>query len=397
MKKTILKLGWEFPPIAWGGLGKACYGLVKGLTKQEMHIKLVLPNAQETHIKGCTIIHAPTCEKITSTSRTNPSIKKEIYNNLYTNLFKRVATYAQSCKQIAHTKEFDIIHAHDWMTCKAAINIKKITSKPLILHIHSTEVDRQGKNIKKVIYNIEKKAMRAADKIIAVSNYTKKRIAKFYDIPRHKIEVVHNAPTLSEERCTQKKVIAVKDFLLKKTHVHQDTFKVLFLGRLTAQKGPEYFLKAARKILQQHKAVEFIMAGDGDMTSKLKKKVRKTNMQKHVTFTGYLRGCQIDQAYQLADVYVMPSVCEPFGLAPLEAMKNGTPVIVSKNAGVCEVITNCLKINYKSPNNIAKTIIKLVQSKELQQKLSEGGKREIKKLNWEKAAQRCVAVYRSLQ
>ena len=401
MKITILKLGWEFPPNSWGGLGNACYGLVKGLIHNGIKVKLVLPNKQKSFLNDCKIIHAPAIKhNIEKKYSKETSIKKKIYNTLYTNLFKRVSHYTTSCRNISDVENFDIIHAHDWMTFKAAIKIKKSKNKPLIVHVHSTEVDRQGiNNIKKEIYNIEKNGMEIADKIIAVSNFTKKRIIKYYKISPKKIEVIHNAITLKRSGCNKKEIDKIKNLIKKqseKINTNKKKFKVLFLGRLTAQKGPGYFIDTAHKILQSKNNVEFIVVGDGDMKNKIIKKATKLGISKNIIFTGYLQGCQIDSIYKLADVYVMPSVCEPFGLAPLESMKNGTPVILSKDAGVCEIIKNCLKVNYWNINQMAKKVIQLLESPLLHKKLSINGKKEIKKISWNKTAQKCKVLYKQI-
>jgi len=188
MKKKVLKLGWEFPPNSWGGLGVACCGLVKGLFNCGAKVKLVLPNKQKNYFKNCELLYART------DFSKDLGIKKNIYQNLYTNLFRRVYCYARSCEQIACENDFDVIHAHDWMTFKAAIRVKQISKKPLVVHVHSTEIDRQGKgDIKQRIYDIERSGMQEADCVIAVSNFEKQRIIKYYDIPAEKISIVHNA------------------------------------------------------------------------------------------------------------------------------------------------------------------------------------------------------------
>jgi len=228
--------------------------------------------------------------------------------------------------------------------------------------------------------------MQKADRVVAVSEFTKKRIIKYYGISPDKITVVHNAITFNEKDLKPKKIFFRKN----------KTPKVLFLGRLTGQKGPEYFLAAAHKILQSKKNVEFIFAGDGDMKNKLKRRATKLGINKKIKFTGFLKGSQVDKMYRASDIYVMPSVCEPFGIAPLEAMKNGTPCVVSKDAGVCEIIQNCLKINFRNVNGIAKEIIKLLESPELCKKLSINGIEEIKSFSWDKAAQKCIKVYKEI-
>ena len=383
---TVLKLGWEFPPNNWGGLGVACYGVVEGLIQNNVKVILVLPNKQKNILKNCKVIHAISVK--------NNQKDENVYKNLYTNLFSKIVNYGKSCQEIVKKESFDIIHAHDWMTFKAAIKLKKITGKPLVVHVHSTEVDRQGcKNKKQKIYDIEKSGMQVADKVFAVSEYTKNRIIKYYKIDADKIEVVHNAICITNNK-TELKDMEKKVYLekLKKSK----NKKVLFLGRLTFQKGPEYFIKAAKKVLQSRDDIEFIVAGDGDMKNKLIKLACKLGIRKKIIFTGFLKGSLVDEAYKLSDVYVMPSLCEPFGLAPLESIRNNTPVIVSKNAGVCEIIKNCLKINFSDTDQIAKKILKLINSPDLHQKMTTEGLKEVSKLTWDKAVRKCIKIYEML-
>ncbi len=405
MKLKILKLGWEFPPNNWGGLGVACYGLVKGLINNDVKVTLVLPNSQKSNLKNCNIVSAQT-DLITSNKNLifdkhkTISVKKKIYNNLYSNLHKKISNYAKFCTDFVVTQNFDLIHAHDWMTLKAAVKIKKISGKPLVIHVHSTEIDRQGKDrAKKEIYKIEKIGMQEADCIIAVSNFTKKRIVKYYKIDPKKIKVVHNAISFEDRNFNNNNSIMQDPLLQKKLDkiFSSKNFKVLFLGRLTAQKGPKYFLSAAHKILQHRDDVEFIVAGDGDMKSKLIKKSAELKISKKIIFTGFLRGEQIDKIYKAADVYVMPSVCEPFGLAPLEAMKNGTPVVLSKDAGVCEIIKNCLKVDFWNTGQIKNKVIQLLDSPQLYKKLVEQGKKEVHNFSWNTAAQKCVKIYMEMK
>ncbi|MBD3231755.1 glycosyltransferase [Candidatus Dependentiae bacterium] len=388
MAITVLKLGWEFPPNNWGGLGVACYGVVGGLIENQIKVILVLPNKQKNILKKCKLIHAKSLK--------NDKKNENVYKNLYTNLFNRINYYAKSCQKLVEKEKFDLIHAHDWMTFKSAIKLKKITGKPLVVHVHSTEVDRQGyKNKKQKIYDIEKNGMQLADKVFAVSNYTKKRIIRYYKIDPNKIEIMHNAISITNGKNKLKIENEIKKRSLEKIKASRNK-KILFLGRLTAQKGPEYFIKAALKVLQHRKDVEFIIAGDGDMKSKLQKEVHNLGISKKVFFAGFLKGDLVDLAYKISDIYVMPSVCEPFGLAPLESIKNNTPVIISKNAGVCEVINNCLKINFSNTEQIANQILKLINSPDLYKSMVEKGRKEINKLTWDCTAQKCIKIYKQL-
>ncbi len=402
MQIKILMLGWEFPPYSWGGLGTACSGLVKSLTQNNIKVDLVLPYSHKTNIDNCNIVCAQT-DLVKYDKYKKSYLKRKIYNNLYTNLPKKISYYTKSCSTIAKLNNFDLIHAHDWLTFKAAIKLKKISGKPLIVHVHSTEFDRKGeKNIKKNIFNIEKKGMQFADKVITVSAFEKKRIIKHYGIDPEKIEVVHNAIITSKEEQTNYK-INLDDFpFLKKIQKisEKQTKIILFLGRLTFQKGPEYFIQAAQKILNLQKenvhlgSVHFVVAGDGDMKYKLKKLSTKLGLGKNITFTGFLKKDEVDWILKIADIYVMPSVYEPFGIAPLEAMLNRTSVIISKNAGVGEIIKNCIKVDYFDTQKISLEIINLLEDNDLHKKLVTNGLAEVKQINWSTAAIKCINVYK---
>ena len=401
MQLKILMLGWEFPPYSWGGLGTACNGLVRGLTKNDIKVDLVLPYNHTTDIKKCNIICAQT-DLVKYNTYKKSYLKKKIYNNLYTNLPKKISHYTKSCSIIAKLNNFDLIHAHDWLTFKAAIKLKKISRKPLIVHIHSTEFDRNGKkNIKKNIFNIEKKGMQFADKIITVSDFEKKRIIKYYGIDSKKIEVVHNAIITQKETIIPNKVNIDNYPSLKKIQKisTKKTKIILFLGRLTFQKGPEYFIQAAQFYLNNHKnidgeSVHFVVAGDGDMKYKLKKLSTKLGLGKNITFTGFLKKDEVNWILNIADIYIMPSVYEPFGIAPLEAMLNKTSVIISKNAGVGEIIKNCIKVDYNDPQKIAYEIANLLENNNLQQKLITNGLAEAKQINWSTSATKCINIYK---
>ena len=411
MAIKILKLGWEFPPNSWGGLGVACYGLTQGLSNNGATVSLVLPHEQITDIKKCKILCAPVDlhknfvlrqasayaeasadrqdeRKETSEKNVvNKFSKNKVYKNLYTDIFSKVSRYAKNCQNVALTQDFDVIHAHDWLTFKAGMKIKKLTKKPLFVHVHSIEFDRCGekKGCKKII-DIEKKGMQVADCIMAVSNCTKERIIKYYDISADKIFVVHNAiSSKSVDNHPERE----QEFSSKTKP------KVLFLGRLTVQKGPEYFLKAAHKILQQKDNIEFVIAGSGDMKNKLVRLTKKLGIEESVTFTGFLQGEEIDNMYRQADVYVMPSVYEPFGLTPLEAMRNGVPVIVSKCAGVCEIIKNCFKVDFWNTDDIAQKVLCLLNNSKLREDFSVNGKKEVSKFSWDNAAEKCIKIYKN--
>ncbi|MFH1682845.1 MAG: glycosyltransferase family 4 protein, partial [Candidatus Woesearchaeota archaeon] len=343
MSKRILMFGWEFPPNNQGGLGTACEGLVKGLTAQGKEVILVLPEKQESSIPGLKIV-SPHLKRISVNSLLQAYHTEESYSSSYkrnkgslygNNLFSEVERYAQAIEEVVREEEFDLIHAHDWLTYKAGLKAKQLSGKPLIVHVHATEFDRTGGNgINQFVYIIEKEGMEKADLVITVSNFTKNKVIEHYGIPAEKIRVVHNAVAFNDNQFRG-------EF---------NTFKreplVLFLGRITLQKGPDYFLDTAKRILELRKNINFVMAGRGDMEEQMIEQAAALGLSDKFLFAGFLRGAEIDRMYQMADVYVMPSVSEPFGITPLEAMRNDVPVIISKQSGVSEVITHCLKVDF---------------------------------------------------
>jgi glycosyltransferase involved in cell wall biosynthesis len=266
------------------------------------------------------------------------------------------------------------------MTYPAGEAVSRQSCKPLIVHVHSTEFDRSGEHVNQQVYDIEQQGMHAAAKVIAVSNLTKNTILKHYDVPSEKVEVVHNAAEHSGN---------------ESQHVPLDkTDKiVLFLGRITMQKGPEYFLAAAKKVLEEINNVKFIMAGNGDMMHRTIELAARMGIGHKVLFTGFLRGEDVDRAYQMADLYVMPSVSEPFGIAPLEAMNRNVPVLISKQSGVAEIVSHALKVDFWDINEMANKMIAVLKRPSLQKTLSRNGFHEANKFNWEDSAMKVKKIY----
>jgi glycogen synthase len=301
------------------------------------------------------------------------------------NLFAEVERYAQKAALIAADVEHDIIHAHDWMTYKAALDAQKVSGKPLVVHIHATELDRTGGNsVHQFVYDTEREGMHAAQRVITVSNFTKNKIIDHYDVDPNKITVIHNAVDHSKHEWGQ-----------QSKSLPDEEKVVLFLGRITLQKGPDYFIQAARKVLDYMDNVTFVMAGVGDMLPSLIEKSAQFGMSDKMLFTGFLRGPDTDRAYQMADLYVMPSVSEPFGITPLEALKNNVPVLISKQSGVSEVLSHCLKTDFWDVNEMASKIISVLEYDTLKMALRENGSLEVKKFNWDVPAGRCMEVYNS--
>lgn len=400
----VLMFGWEFPPFNTGGLGTACYGLTKGLANNGIDVTFVLPHMPEqAKSEFVKLISAGNLSKIklrglktklagymTSEEysksillRNIPQKQREIYGR---DLFAEVYRYSQKAGLIARHEPHDVIHCHDWMTYQAGIKAKKISGKPLVIHVHATEFDRTGGNgVNQVVYNLEKQGMHVADSIIAVSHFTKNKIVDHYGIPPDKIQVVHNAIEFNDNQ------FSYEDFGIK-----QSNKVVLFLGRITLQKGPDYFLYAAKRVLDIDPTIRFIIAGSGDMAASMIEKAADLGIADKVLFSGFLKGPDIDKAYQMADLYVMPSVSEPFGLTPLEAMRNKTPVIISKQSGVSEVITNCLKVDFWDIEKMASQIIGVLKYQEAHESLKENGFSEVKKFSWDIPARKCIDTYKQV-
>ena len=420
----VLMFGWEFPPKSTGGLGTACFGLTKGLVNAGVQVNFVLPASDEfqSHVNILPAFKKMSEGNIsfrTIRSNLTPYITSQEYGQslgkhlssspgfhsfqqIYgSNLFEEVERYSEEAVRIAieefQKNRFDIIHCHDWLTFKAGINAKQSTGVPLIIHIHATEFDRTAdQGVNQYVYEIEKQGMLLADKIIAVSNYTKLRIIRHYGIPPEKIVVIHNAVDTADSREHFQ-----ESFPIKK---HEKI--VLYLGRLTIQKGPDYFLYAAKKVLDYEKAkankkmpsesIKFIIAGTGDMEHLMIEKAAELDISQNVLFAGHLSGVQVDQAYKMADLYVMPSVSEPFGITPLEAARNKTPVIISKQSGVSEVLKHCFKVDFWDVNELANKIIVLLKYKELHQEISHNSYNEVKKFSWNITAEKCIDLYNRL-
>jgi glycosyltransferase involved in cell wall biosynthesis len=420
--------GWEFPPFNSGGLGVACQGLVRGLDSQGVKITFVLPKKQDYHSDHCSFsfgrggdsVSELMRERSTAITSTNTKIKgvdvllspyltEESYiesyfenniesysaflkkrkkNSIYSpNLIGEVLRYAQKARAIAESEKFDIIHCHDWLSFPAAFEAKKVSGKPLVFHVHATEFDRVGKDcLNREIYLIEREGFKKADRIIAVSDYTKRKIIENYPVDPKKIEVVPNA--IESENYSG-------DF--QPVNLKKEGKKiVLFVGRLTFQKGPDYFLRAAQKVSSLNKDAYFVFSGSGDMERKLIEESVRMGISDKVIFAGFLRGDELARLYKAADLYVMSSVSDPFGLTSLEALASGTPVLVSRQSGASEMLSHCLKVNFWDVDQMADKILAVINYPELRDALRENGSGEVKKFSWNDSAMKCVSVYKEL-
>jgi glycogen(starch) synthase len=406
----VLMLGWEFPPFISGGLGTACYGLTRAMENMDVNILMLLP-ASTWGIEG----QVHNFFEMESSSGDNPEhikfkpVPSEMpnpysgYSSQYRrcsflsrplrircagaiggydgNLVERVGEYARCCIELIQDLSFDVIHAHDWVTYPAGIALSAKFSKPLIVHVHATEFDRSGNSINHKIYEIERQGMEAASVIIAVSEYTADIVVRHYGIPRNKIAVVHNG--INPKLVTRE----------NKIHKSDDKI-VLFLGRITGQKGPYHFVEAAEKVLQKLKKVKFVMAGWGDLAPSTIESVAAKKLGTKILFTGFLRGPDVERAYQAADVYVMPSVSEPFGLTAVEAIQQNIPVILSKTTGVGEILNRgAVKVDFWDSEKIAETIIEILNDQQRAEELVKNAREEVRYLTWEAAARKCVNTY----
>ncbi|MCI0365945.1 MAG: glycosyltransferase [Phycisphaerales bacterium] len=299
-------------------------------------------------------------------------------------LLAQVERFAHFCVAATRRLKFDVVHAHDWMTYPAGLAIARISGRPLVVHVHSTEFDRSGVHVNQRVYDIERRGMHGAMRVIAVSQLTKNVIMRRYGVPDAKVAVVYNGVDLEPTQGEHQMGIQSKDKI------------VLYFGRITYQKGPEYFIAAASRVLEMMPNVKFVVAGSGDQAKRMIEMAAELGIGHKVLFTGFLRGKDIKRVFAIADLYVMPSVSEPFGIAPLEAMSNDVPVLISKSSGVSEVLSHALKVDFWDIDDMANKIIAVLRHPPLSQTLREHGSFEVRKITWDGAASRCDQVYRAV-
>ncbi|MBE0537533.1 MAG: glycosyltransferase family 4 protein [Phycisphaerae bacterium] len=425
----VFMLGWEFPPFISGGLGTACYGLTKAMSNLGIEVLFALPKPVEashaTHVRMLTPKPTPSGteieyaydemrnvrflaiesmlspydvpqqyhEKFEAVIRTKRQVESAAggaedqapgITHYAGDMFTEVHRYANAAVKLAMEEDFDVVHAHDWMTYPAGNAVAAVTGRPLVVHVHSTEFDRSGEHVNQMIYDIERRGMHAADRIIAVSHLTRNIIISRYGITGDKVEVVYNGVERNGNGDAA---------FMPRSGIGSEEKIVLFLGRITMQKGPEYFLMAAKKVLDEMENVKFVMAGSGDMMHRTIEMAAEMGIGHKVLFTGFLRGDDVERVYQMADLYVMPSVSEPFGIAPLEALNHDVPVLISKQSGVAEVLTHVLKVDFWDVNEMANKIAAVLKYPPLQLTLREHGNFEVRRLRWQDAAERCARVY----
>ena len=421
----VLMFGWEFPPHISGGLGTASFGLTKGMaTFSDLDVLFVVPKAwgdedqsivrligankvpvayKQVHYKG---FKRP-IEKIEVRSRIVPYTDPEDFWRMTRsevsgyklmvqtndkgmvdfsgrydqNLMDEINKYSIVASVIATENEFDIIHAHDWLAYPAGIAAMEASGKPLVIHVHATDFDRSGGNVNPDVYHIEKSGMDAATKIITVSNLTRDIVINRYNIDPDKVETVYNAV---EPVSLTGESLVLKGF---------DEKVVTFLGRITMQKGPEYFIEAAYKVLKVMNNVRFVMAGSGDMMERMMRRAAALRITDRFHFTGFLKGRDVFTMLEMSDVYIMPSVSEPFGISPLEAMQSNVPVIISKQSGVSEILTHAVKTDFWDIDAMADAIYGILKYPDLARMIIKNGKEEVIRLKWDNSARHVRDIY----
>ena len=423
----VLMFGWEFPPHISGGLGTACLGIAQGLAKNDVEVLFVMPKASgDEDASAAKIINASDVEMLQNTEKIEDFWKHinfmEIGSNLVpyldpetfarerdaylkagenrerisyhnkfqfsgkygANLMEEVYRYALVAGTVAKNYDFDVIHAHDWLTYSAGMIAKQLSGKPLIVHVHATEYDRGGEyNRNTLVYDIEKRGMEAADVVVTVSNWTRNIVIEKYGIAPEKVITVHNAVDFKTD-AVEKEERGIKDKI------------VTFLGRITLQKGPEYFVEAAAKVLKRVPNARFVMAGSGEKMNPLVRRVAQLGLGTRFHFTGFLRGNDVQRMFRYSDVYVMPSVSEPFGISPLEAMRSGVPTIISKQSGVAEVLDHAIKVDYWDIDALADAIFGVLTYPALSNHMQREGYNEVNELKWENASLKLKQIYQSI-
>ena len=410
-----LMFGWEFPPHILGGLGTASYGLTKGMWEcGNMDITFVIPrpygdeDKSFAHIIGTSQV--PIAWRDVSRDYVeqrigrlmDPDLYFRLRSNIYAdfnymrtndlaclefsgrypdNLLEEINNYSICAGVIARTVDCDVIHSHDWLTYPAGIHAKQVTGKPLVIHVHATDFDRSRGNVNPTVFGIEKDGMNNADHIITVSNLTRDTVINKYGIDPAKVTTVHNAVTPLSEELLNVEVTKPKEKV------------VTFLGRITMQKGPEYFVEAAAKVLKNNHNVRFVMAGSGDKMDEMIRLVAERGIADRFHFPGFMRGKEVYEMLKASDVYVMPSVSEPFGISPLEAMQMGVPSIISKQSGCAEILTNVIKTDYWDINAMADAMYSIINYPAMHAQLQRDGLDEVNQITWDKAGQKVIDIY----
>jgi glycogen(starch) synthase len=422
--KTLM-FGWEFPPHISGGLGTASFGLTKGLYDNGVDIIFVVPKAygdedqSAIRIVNASDVRLPyedqefrkmlekieyleiessiipyvnpdvtlSSEEVEKLEKSDSNVFSEYYQfsgKYGKNLLEEVSRYSLIGSILGKEKDFDLIHAHDWLCYPAGVAAKMSSGKPLVVHMHATEFDRSGENVNPEVYGIERYGMENADIVIAVSNMTRSIVIEKYGIDPDKVITVHNAvdfPSQPGELDIKKNV---------------DEKIITFLGRITFQKGPEYFVEVAKKLLDRDDKMRFVMAGSGDLMENIIKHAARLKITDRFHFTGFLKGPDIRKLFAISDVFVMPSISEPFGIVPLEAMQSNVPVVISKQSGVAEVLEHAIKVDFWDVDGMADAIYGLCHYDKLSTMFKKYGKEEVMNLKWINSAKEVKKIYEDL-
>ncbi len=415
----VLMLGWEYPPEVTGGLGAACQGIVRTLAARDTDVIFVAPRlpeeAEEESVDFVSLEEIDAVgqarwlderiKRLAAKSALSPYLTETAYAEMLDrlrglstgegsrsvlamshdygpDLEAEVERYASVLEVLASTERFDVIHAHDWMTFPAGVRIKRLSRAPLVLHVHSLELDRNAEKPDPHIFRTEKEAFREADHVVAVSFYTKGKLAEEYEVPEWKVSVIHNAVSRRDSPWSRR---------MRKPF---DRKVVLFLGRITSQKGPEIFVDAAAKVLEADPDVWFVMAGSGDMLPRVIERAARLRIGRNFYFTGFLRGPEVERMYAMSDLYVMPSVSEPFGMTSLEAILYDVPVIVSRRSGVAEILKHAIQVDARDVHQLANAILAVLRYPALRRMMVRMCGDAIAGVCWETTGEKIQDVYR---
>lgn len=402
---NVFMIGWEYPPHNSGGLGVACQGITEALAERNHSLFFTLPYSIKSTPSHMSVVSCrdpdwETPSNLPPFLAYSTAAQEHVFLNAQTKqqlaahdlaalpsseIELKVSEYADLVAKEAknQTKKFDIIHAHDWMSFPAAMKVKRQTGLPLVSHIHSTEHDRIPSGYgSPYITHIEKSGMDASDTIIAVSDYTKRLLVQKYAVPDSKIRVVHNGMFFSQTMDPGNH------------HFAPDRPIIVFMGRLTGQKGPEYFVTLAQHVLKELPDALFVVAGHGDMYHRLLLQTAQEGLSAKVLFSGFVRNTQRETLLDRANVFIMPSLSEPFGLVALEAAERRTPVIVSKNAGVSEVLPSALAIDFWDLEAMKNAVVKLVSEPEYASQVVQQHHKELQQITWGSAAEKLESIYK---
>jgi glycosyltransferase involved in cell wall biosynthesis len=420
--------GWEFPPFISGGLGTACHGLSRGLVSNGVEVTFVVPTMRRMSVEALSGIRIVAADEVAVSAELEKALRRsevrlksrfsvpgalspyhtvesfkemtsrfsrvqaglggaerlsvlDFTGNYGRDLWAEVSRYGLIGELLGLSEEFDVVHAHDWLTYFAGVNAKRVSGKPLVVHVHATEFDRSGEHVNQGVYDIERFGMAEADRVVAVSYYTKNVLVKRYGVDPSKVEVVHNAV----DKACQLSRYGIKRGLKEKV--------VLFLGRVTMQKGPDYFLQSAALVLKRLRNVRFVMAGSGDMLPRMINWMAGLRIADRFHFTGFLRGVDVERMYAMSDLYVMPSVSEPFGITPFEALLYDVPIIISRQSGVGEVLRNAVKVDFWDVHKLADQMIRLLTDERYARAVVEHCREELQSIEWDTAGSRVRDIY----